>query len=140
MRDCSITSIFIIQEFFNNGYVTAENIETNCVESQTIINQDVVDVSAGSSSSGSTIKVEDVTPQNLLSEYIPDIKENTPLPQEETIEADTSNQLSIEEKIQRARELVDKKREEKQKEESEKERQKELERRKVGQEVCKFFI
>lgn len=69
--------------------------------------------------------------------------EETPIPKETTKEDpdDESMDLSSmskEEKIQRAKELVEKKREEKKLEAEEKERQKELERRKLGQEVQKL--
>ncbi|XP_063905511.1 UBX domain-containing protein 4-like isoform X2 [Zophobas morio] len=46
-----------------------------------------------------------------------------------------NQELSVEEKVERAKQLVEKKREEKKKEEMEKERQQEIERRKMGQNV-----
>lgn len=51
---------------------------------------------------------------------------------------DKTSELSKDEKIQHAKDLVDKKREEKKSEEQEKERQKEIERRKLGQDMQKL--
>lgn len=59
-------------------------------------------------------------------------------PSSSEIQDDTS-ELSKEDKILRAKELVEKKREEKKLEEQENERQREIERRKLGQEVIIIF-
>lgn len=50
--------------------------------------------------------------------------------------ASGSQQLTKEERLQRAKDLVDKKREEKEQEEKESEKMKEIERRKVKLEIC----
>ncbi|CAG9860691.1 unnamed protein product [Phyllotreta striolata] len=50
-----------------------------------------------------------------------------------TPEDDKSNELSVEEKVERAKELLELKRQQKEQEEKEKERQKEIDRRKMGQ-------
>lgn len=63
---------------------------------------------------------------------------NASLDQMHSVDDNQTEELTSEEKIERAQELINKKRQEKQAEEDAKERQKEIERRRMGQDVQKL--
>ncbi|CAL7950433.1 unnamed protein product [Xylocopa violacea] len=81
----------------------------------------------------------DVTKSSIKEEPSTSLKANeAPKPVNETIEAPTKEELTVEEKIEKARQLIELQRKQRIEEEERKEREREIERRKVSHDVQKL--